>query len=132
MDHDVLEYGVQGRWFLDTLEATYQRLRFDAVSGFYYVGLHGFSFPLLFTWEGLWERLTGATATLGAQHHPVVHLAVDRLGVGPCCASGTDRWLPWGCGTSRGALRVRFLLLVSITLDSLRIILFTCAMAAWC
>lgn len=64
VDHDVLEYAVRGRWFLDTLEVTYERHPFDARNGFYYVGLHGHSFPLLFTWDGLWQRITGATGDL--------------------------------------------------------------------
>ncbi len=50
--HDALEYAMQGQVFLRDRAIVYQRHHYDALSGFYYVGLHGFSFPLLFTWEG--------------------------------------------------------------------------------
>jgi hypothetical protein len=53
VDHDILEYGTQGRRFLRDMAIPYERHHYDASTGFYYVGLHGFSFPLLFTWEGL-------------------------------------------------------------------------------
>lgn len=52
-EHDILEYGVQGGIFLREMAVTYQRHHYDAATGFYYVGLHGFTVPLLFTWEGL-------------------------------------------------------------------------------
>lgn len=53
VDHDILEYGTQGRIFLRDMAVRYEKHHFDASTGFYYVGLHGFSFPLMFTWEGL-------------------------------------------------------------------------------
>lgn len=52
-EHDILEYAVQGHVFLRDMAITYQPHHYDAATGFYYVGLHGFTFPLLFTWEGL-------------------------------------------------------------------------------
>lgn len=57
-DHDILEYGTQGRIFLRDMAVHYERHHYDPISGFYYVGLHGFSFPLLFTWEGLFGPTT--------------------------------------------------------------------------
>lgn len=59
VDHDILEYGTQGRIFLRDMAVRYEKHHFDAATGFYYVGLHGFSFPLLFTWEGLVRGLVG-------------------------------------------------------------------------
>lgn len=61
LDHDLLEYGVQGKRFLREMGIHYQRHQYDAVTGFYYVGLHGFSFPLLFTWEGLLNEFAGTS-----------------------------------------------------------------------
>lgn len=52
-EHDVLEYAVQGKIFYETKLISYSAHRIDAVSGFYYVGLHGFSFPLQATNERL-------------------------------------------------------------------------------
>jgi hypothetical protein len=57
VDHDILEYGTQGLRFLSELEIRYEKHHFDAGTGFYYVGLHAFGFPLLFTWEGLLRGL---------------------------------------------------------------------------
>lgn len=50
-EHDVLEYAVQGKVFYETKLISYSAHRIDATSGFYYVGLHGFSFPLQATNE---------------------------------------------------------------------------------
>lgn len=60
VDHDILEYGTQGQIFLRDMAVRYEKHHFDATTGFYYVGLHGFSFPLLFTWEGLLNGLVNA------------------------------------------------------------------------
>ena len=57
VDHDILEYGTQGLRFLTEMEVRYEKHHFDTATGFYYVGLHGFGFPLLFTWEGLLRGL---------------------------------------------------------------------------
>jgi hypothetical protein len=59
-DHDILEYGTQGRIFLRDMAIRYEAHHFDQATGFYYVGLHGFAFPLLFTWEGLIGQLIGS------------------------------------------------------------------------
>lgn len=61
VDHDILEYGVQGRLFFESMAIRYEPHHYDPATGFYYVGLHGFSFPLLFTWEGLMRWATGTT-----------------------------------------------------------------------
>lgn len=61
LDHDLLEYGVQGKRFLREMGIHYQRHQYDPLTGFYYVGLHGFSFPLLFTWEGLLNEFAGTS-----------------------------------------------------------------------
>lgn len=53
VEHDILEYAVQGMIFARNLNLDYVPHRFDPVSNFYYVGLHGFSFPLLSTWQWL-------------------------------------------------------------------------------
>lgn len=52
-EHDVLEYAVQGKVFYETKLISYSAHRIDAASGFYYVGLHGFSYPLQATNERL-------------------------------------------------------------------------------
>ncbi len=52
--HDILEYLVQSDIFYLTKEIHFDAHRFDSGSGYYYVGLHGFSYPLL----GLWESIT--------------------------------------------------------------------------
>jgi hypothetical protein len=61
VDHDIQEYGVQGRLFFESMAIRYAPHHYDPATGFYYVGLHGFSFPLLFTWEGLMRWATGTT-----------------------------------------------------------------------
>lgn len=50
-EHDTLEYATQGKVFYEQKVISYQPHRYDKHSGFYYVGLHGFSFPLLATLE---------------------------------------------------------------------------------
>jgi hypothetical protein len=64
VDHDALEYGVQGRIFLRDRALAYAHHRFDPSTGFYYVGLHGFAYPLLFAWEGLVGGLFGLSSDL--------------------------------------------------------------------
>lgn len=60
VDHDILEYGTQGRIFLREMAIRYEPHHYDQATGFYYVGLHGFSFPLLFTWEGALRGILGS------------------------------------------------------------------------
>lgn len=50
-EHDTLEYAVQGKVFYEEKNMEYKAHRYDEKSGFYYVGLHGLSFPLLATYE---------------------------------------------------------------------------------
>ncbi len=50
-EHDTLEYAIQGKVFHEQKIIRYDSHRYDKNSGFYYVGLHGFSFPLLATLE---------------------------------------------------------------------------------
>lgn len=59
-EHDALEYAVQGKVFYSTKLIAYSAHRVDALSGFYYVGLHGFSFPLQATNERLLNGLLNA------------------------------------------------------------------------
>ncbi len=63
-EHDTLEYAVQGKIFLRDLAIRYEAHRYDEATGFYYVGLHGFAFPLLATWEGMISSITGVTSDL--------------------------------------------------------------------
>lgn len=58
--HDALEYMVQGAYFFTQKALTYQAHNYDVGSGFYYVGLHGWSFPLQVTLEHLFDDLTFA------------------------------------------------------------------------
>lgn len=58
--HDPLEYMVQGKYFFDQKEIIYQKHNFHSTNGFYYVGLHGWSFPLQVTLEYLFDDLTFA------------------------------------------------------------------------
>ncbi len=130
VDHDVLEYGVQGRIFLRDRAITYQRFRFDAVSGFHYVGLHGFSFPLLFTWEGLWGALLGVRSDAWVRS---ITMWYAWLLIAFCWSllRRIDRWAAVFGGIALTA-PIGFLFLMAIYhLDSLRIMLFTCAMAAF-
>jgi hypothetical protein len=59
VEHDALEYAVQGMIFAKNLNIEYVTHRFDTATNFYYVGLHGFSFPLLSTWQWLFNLPLG-------------------------------------------------------------------------
>jgi len=50
-EHDTLEYAVQGKMFYELKKISYRSVPYYPENGFYYVGLHGFSFPLLATLE---------------------------------------------------------------------------------
>jgi hypothetical protein len=128
VDHDILEYGTQGRIFLRDMAIRYERHHYDEASGFYYVGLHGFSFPLLFTWEGLvrglfhgegdaWVRLQ--TPFFAWLLVTFVWVWVRRFGA----------WLAvWVVGAF--TLTIGFLYLNTIYhVDPVRIFLFTVSMA---
>lgn len=58
-EHDTLEYAVQGKMFYETKHVSYDSHNYDPESGFYYVGLHGYTFPLLASWERIWNGLAG-------------------------------------------------------------------------
>jgi hypothetical protein len=55
--HDMLEYAIQAKYFATHRIIEYTSNRFHPENSFYYVGLHGFSFPLLGTWEYLFSSL---------------------------------------------------------------------------
>jgi len=57
--HDMLEYTIQARIFFEEKLIQYEFHRFDEASSFYYVGLHGFAFPLIGTWEQFWNEIFG-------------------------------------------------------------------------
>lgn len=57
LGHDMFEYATQGRIFFENKAIVYSKHLFDAKSGFYYVGTHGFSFPIFATWEHLVNSL---------------------------------------------------------------------------
>lgn len=57
--HDVLEYAIQGKIFGVDKTIDYVKHRYSDVNDFYYVGLHGFTFPLFRTWEYLISDLFG-------------------------------------------------------------------------
>lgn len=59
-EHDTLEYAVQGKIFYVDKAIHYESHRYDEDSGFYYVGLHGLSFPLLATFERMNNSFLGS------------------------------------------------------------------------
>jgi hypothetical protein len=130
VDHDVLEYGVQGRIFLRDRAIVYERFHFDAASGFHYVGLHGFSFPLLFTWEGLWGTLWGVRTDVWARS---ITMWYAWLLIAFCWSllRRVDRWGAVFGGIALTA-PIGFLFLMTIYhLDSYRIFFFTAALGAY-
>ena len=60
-EHDTFEYAIQGRIFFKDCSIAYTSHRYDN-SGFYFVGLHGFGFPLILTWELINAHIFGITA----------------------------------------------------------------------
>lgn len=126
VDHDALEYGVQGRIFLRDRALAYAHHRFDASTGFYYVGLHGFAYPLLFAWEGLVDGVFGVSSDLwvrsGSLYNGGLLLALTwtvlRRRDAALALIGTAT-----LALAQGAL----FLFVVYHLDSCRILLFTAA-----
>ena len=59
MGHDVLEYAVQGRHLFLEKAVVYQAHHYHELSGFYYVGLHGWGYPLQQSWACLWDDAMG-------------------------------------------------------------------------
>jgi hypothetical protein len=64
MEHDTLEYATQGLVFFLNPVIEYSAHRYDAATGFYYVGLHGLNFPLFSTWELMFNAAVGTTSNL--------------------------------------------------------------------
>ena len=54
--HDMLEYAIQAKHFAREKIIEYIPNRYHAENNFFYVGLHGFSFPLMGTWEYLFSE----------------------------------------------------------------------------
>ncbi|MCB0795070.1 MAG: hypothetical protein KDB88_10065 [Flavobacteriales bacterium] len=130
VDHDILEYAVQGRVFLRDMAVRYDAHRFDATSGFYYVGLHGLSFPLLFTWEQAINESIGADGDLWVRSRSLlyawwtitlVYLALGRIG-----AMGRNMALLAFSSTLGTAF-----LLVIYHIDSMRIFFFLASAGAF-
>lgn len=59
--HDILEYAIQGKIFFQERLIEYVPHRFNENMHYYYYALHGFGFPLLKTWEAIWNSITGFT-----------------------------------------------------------------------
>lgn len=57
--HDMLEYAIQGKHFAREKLIAYGPNRYHVENDFFYVGLHGFSFPLIGTWEYLFSEIFG-------------------------------------------------------------------------
>jgi len=53
-EHDSFEYAIQGRIFAKELSIEYLKNRYDINSGFYYVGLHGYIYPLIYSLENIY------------------------------------------------------------------------------
>jgi hypothetical protein len=56
-EHDTLEYALQGKHFFNKMAVYYTSYPFHPENGFYYIGLHGFTFPLIYTWELMFNKL---------------------------------------------------------------------------
>lgn len=59
LEHDILEYATQAKIFARDHIIEYVKFRYDENSNFIFVGLHGFSFPLLATWENIFNDVFG-------------------------------------------------------------------------
>lgn len=59
--HDMLEYAIQAKHFAREKLITYVPYRYHIENNFFYVGLHGFSFPLIGTWEYLFSEIFGVS-----------------------------------------------------------------------
>lgn len=58
LGHDFLEYMVQGGYIFDNKAIIYTHEIYNEQTGFYYVGLHGWSFPLQYSLERLVDSFT--------------------------------------------------------------------------
>lgn len=130
VDHDVLEYAIQGRIFLRDGHIPYDQFRFDASSGFHYVGLHGFSFPLLFTWEGLLGNVFGVSSDLWARSMTMWYgwLLVAFVWA---ILRGIDRWVAVAGGIALTSSLAFLFMFTVYHLDSYRIFFFTVSVAAF-
>ena len=63
-EHDTFEYALQGKHFFKTLSVYYTKYPFHPENGFYYVGLHGFAFPLIYTWELMFNQQIGTDSII--------------------------------------------------------------------
>jgi len=128
VDHDILEYGTQGRIFLRDMAVHYEKHHFDAVTGFYYVGLHGFSFPLLFTWEGMVRGLLGDGGDAWVRFL-TPYYALLLVSFVWATLRRFDVWVAvWASGAF--ALTIGFLYLNTIYhVDPMRLFLFTASFA---
>jgi hypothetical protein len=62
--HDVLEYATLGKYIAEERLIEYRANYYFPETGFYYVGLHGFSFPLFITWEHLFNSIFGFNSSI--------------------------------------------------------------------
>lgn len=58
-EHDYFEYAIQGKIFYRDAAIAYVPLRYDELTGFFYVGLHGFLLPLFATLDHFQRFFTG-------------------------------------------------------------------------
>ena len=63
-EHDYFEYAIQGKIFFRDAAIPYVPIRYDAISGFCYVGLHGFLLPLFSTLDHFQRFFTGIETDL--------------------------------------------------------------------
>lgn len=63
-EHDTLEYALQGKHFFNQMSVNYTKYPFHPENGFYYVGLHGFAFPLIYTWELMFNQQLGTDSII--------------------------------------------------------------------
>lgn len=56
-EFDYIEYGVQGKIFYLAKSIIYRKDLYDPISGFYFVGLHGYTFPLYNTLNLLLNKI---------------------------------------------------------------------------
>jgi hypothetical protein len=127
-EHDILEYGTQGGIFLREMAIHYQPHHYDSDTGFYYVALHGFSFPLLFTWEGLLSAHAAQLDDPWVRSLTPFHawLSVSLLwGV----VRRVDRWVAVWTTLAFGGSMGFFFLATVYHLDAIRIFLFMASTA---
>lgn len=60
LGHDTFEYATQGKIFFTNKFIIYQERQFDSTTNFFYVGLHGFGYPLFGTTERFFNDIFSA------------------------------------------------------------------------